>query len=272
MKKTILLTGATDGIGLETAKQLINDDTTLLIHGRSDQKLVNTKNILSDISRSANVETYCADLSNLSEVGAMASAVVEKHPTIDILINNAGVYKTQTPVTSEGYDIRFIVNTVAPYLLTKRLLPNFSSQSRVINLSSAAQASVDLEALNGKVRLSDDQAYAQSKLAITMWSFFLANELGDKAPTIVAVNPASFLGSKMVKDAYGMDGKDLSIGADILFRAALSDEFANASGRYYDNDRGEFAQPHADALDAVKTEQLILNLEKLVTGLVLNEK
>jgi NAD(P)-dependent dehydrogenase (short-subunit alcohol dehydrogenase family) len=114
--------------------------------------------------------------------------------------------------------------------------------------------------------LSDSDAYAQSKLALTMWSFEMARELGAGGPMIVAVNPASFLASKMVKEAYGQDGHDLRIGADILSRAALSDEFAHATGQYYDNDRKSFAQPHPDALDSVKNQRLIDAIEQ-VAGL-----
>ena len=78
---------------------------------------------------------------------------------------------------------------------------------------------------------------------------------------VIAVNPASFLASKMVKDAYGVDGNDLRVGADILVRAALSDEFANASGRYFDNDQRRFAAPHPDALVAAKNEQVVQGID-----------
>ena len=101
----------------------------------------------------------------------------------------------------------------------------------------------------------DGPVYAQSKLALTMWSIHLAHQLGDQGPLIIPVNPASFLGSKLVKDAYGLEGNDLGIGADILCRAALSEEFSNASGKYFDNDSGLFKDPHADALDAEKNHK-----------------
>ena len=153
---------------------------------------------------------------------------------------------------------------VAPYILTKALLPELGPEGRVANLSSAAQAPVDLEGFLAKGRFSDSDAYAQSKLAITMWSTALAAELGEDGPMIVSINPASFLGSKMVKEAYGHEGHDLGIGADILTRAALSDEFADAFGRYYDNDRRSFAQPHPDALDPVKNKRVVEALEAFV--------
>ena len=92
-------------------------------------------------------------------------------------------------------------------------------------------------------------AYAQSKLAITIWSAELAREMPD-GPVFVAVNPGSLLATKMVKEGFGIDGKDLNIGADILVTASLSDAFATASGQYFDNDSGVFAAPHAAAADA----------------------
>lgn len=93
-------------------------------------------------------------------------------------------------------------------------------RNSLVNLSSAAQSPVDLEALAGNRKLSDDLAYSQSKLALTMWSSALAKGVGTTGPMIVAVNPRSMLGSKMVKEAYGVDGGDLGIGADILVRSA----------------------------------------------------
>ena len=160
-----------------------------------------------------------------------------------------------------------MVNTISPYLLTKRLLPLLPGDGRVINLSSAAQSPVSLKALAGQTRLNDGQAYAQSKLALTMWSFQLARALTDKGPTIIAVNPGSQLASKMVKDAYGIEGGDLGMGADILVRAALSQEFANASGRYFDNDQGRFSQPHPDALNTEKNGKLVAAIDAILVKL-----
>ncbi|MGS2717269.1 SDR family NAD(P)-dependent oxidoreductase [Eionea flava] len=264
MKKTILLTGATDGIGLETAKTLSAQGHTLLLHGRSETKLDSIKKTLLALNSNASIDMFQADLSNLSAVRQLALAIKKEHSIIDVLINNAGVFKTPQPITDEGFDIRFMVNTIAPYLLTQQLLPLLKRQGRVINLSSAAQAPVNLEALKGQTLLNDSEAYAQSKLAITMWTYQLAKSLGDNAPSLMAVNPASFLGSKMVKEAYGSDGKDLSIGADILVRAALDDEFSNIKGQYFDNDIGHWSQPHPDALDDSKNNALVSVIDEIV--------
>ena len=120
----------------------------------------------------------------------------------------------------------------------------------MINLSSAAQAPVELDVLTGRERLEDEFAlYAQSKLALTCWTRHLALQRKGNEPIFIALNPGSMLASKMVQQGFGVAGKDIAIGADILVRAALTEEFATANGCYFDNDQGKFASPHLDALD-----------------------
>jgi len=262
MKKTILLTGATDGIGLEAAKLFVQAGHTLLIHGRSLEKLASVQQLLSEYSSESVIEVFNADLSSLSEVAQLASKISEKYAKIDVLINNAGVLKTANPINDQGLDNRFVVNTIAPYLLTIGLLGLLGSTARVINLSSAAQASVDLSALEGERVLDDMQAYAQSKLALTMWTKQLAKTVG--MPVMIALNPSSLLASKMVKEHFGVAGADLSIGASVIVRAALSDEFSQATGLYYDNDIQQFSDPHRDALNTFKCQQLVEAVEKIL--------
>jgi len=264
IQKTILITGATDGIGLETARMLVQLGHYVILHGRNPVKLEEVARTLSALSDGGRVESYVADLSHMAAVEELAKAVAEKHANLDVLINNAGVFSTPDPITPDGLDVRFAVNTMAPYQLTKRLLPLLGNSGRVINLSSAAQATVDSDALAGQGRLPDGAAYAQSKLALTMWSRSMALARKDDGPAIIAVNPKSFLGSKMVKQAYGVAGGDLRIGAEILCRASLSDEFAGASGQYFDNDSGRFASPHPDALNPKKCEEIVRVIEAVL--------
>ncbi|MFD2166140.1 SDR family NAD(P)-dependent oxidoreductase [Thalassotalea euphylliae] len=268
MTKTILLTGATDGIGFETAKSLISLDHTLLIHGRNPQKLDDVALQLHGINPKANVRKYVGDLSSIVATNELATNIVAHEKHIDVVINNAGIYSTREWQTVDKLDVRFAVNTLAPYLLTKKLLPLMPSDGRVVNLSSAAQATIELDAISGHRELSDGAAYAQSKLAITMWSMQMAKELGDKGPSIIAVNPKSFLGSKMVKEAYGVAGGNLSVGADILCRAALSDEFNDASGKYFDNDIGQFAKPHQDALNEHLVTLVVDKIEQIIAEII----
>nr|MBX2806868.1 SDR family NAD(P)-dependent oxidoreductase [Hyphomicrobiales bacterium] len=263
MTKTILITGATDGIGLETAKKLAAHGHTLLLHGRNAEKLEKASQKIAVDSDAGTLTTYVADLAKIADVEALASDVAANHDRLDVLINNAGILKTSDPITEDGFDVRLVVNTLAPYLLTKRLLPLLGPSSRVVNVSSAAQAPVNLAALTSGTRLDDMAAYSQSKLAITMWSNALARSLTD-GPVMIAVNPGSLLASKMVREGFGIDGNDLSIGADILSRAALSDEFADANGKYYDNDAGRFGSPHTDALNHEKCGDLVQSIEQML--------
>jgi len=264
MQKTILVTGSTDGIGLETARMLVSLGHNVLLHGRNPVKLKKVERTLSALPDGGRVESYVSDLSRMADVEALAKAVAEKLAKLDVLINNAGVYNAPDLISQDGLDVRFAVNTIAPYLLTQRLLPLLGASGRVINLSSAAQSPVDPEALAGRGKLSDGAAYAQSKLALTMWSRSMALSLKDDGPAIIAVNPGSMLGSKMVKQAFGVAGGDLRIGADILCRSALEDEFAAASGQYFDNDSGQFTSPHPDALNPQKSEKIVRVIEAVL--------
>lgn len=261
MSKTILITGATDGIGLEAAKRLAQDGNTVLVHGRSKGKMEAAR---AEIG--GKTQAYLADLSRSADVVGLIDAIKRDHTRLDILINNAGVLKAHETVTPEGFELRFMVNTIAPYMLTMGVLELIPAEGRIINLSSAAQSTVDIAALQDGRPMGDMDAYAQSKLAITMWSRDLAARLPD-GPSVLAVNPGSLLASKMVKEGFGVAGNDLSIGADILYRAALDPDFADASGRYFDNDAGAFGQPHPDALDTGKVSAVVRAIEATISRL-----
>ncbi|WP_425045831.1 SDR family NAD(P)-dependent oxidoreductase [Primorskyibacter sp. S87] len=245
MTKTIFITGSTDGIGLLTAKTLVAQGHKVILHGRSAGKLEAAAKEVG-----GKVASYEADLSSLEATSALAEMVNDDHGRIDVLINNAGVYKTSNPILPNGQDVRFVVNTLAPHVLTAALLPRLPSEGRVINLSSAAQAPVDLAALSGEKQLDDMGAYAQSKRAITLWSAAMAAN-HPTGPVFIAVNPGSLLASKMVKEGFGVAGNDLQIGADILCRLALDGDFAKASGRYWDNDAGGFGNVDLSQANAV---------------------
>ncbi len=264
MQKTILITGSTDGVGKLTSIKLAGDGHSVYLHGRSPEKLESTISEIKNITKNENVGGFIADLSEQDAVEKMAEQINKDLPKIDILINNAGIFKSPASHNQKGMDIRFAVNYLAPYLLTEKLTPLIKkgADPRIINLSSAAQSSVSGDALCGSVNLSDQEAYAQSKLALTMWSFHLAERLPDVA--VIAVNPGSLLNTKMVAEAYGQSWSSADKGADILYDLAVSENFKRITGKYFDNDQGAFAQAHPDAYSKIKIDTLIQATKNLI--------
>lgn len=262
--KTILITGSTDGIGKIAATELAKQQHRVLLHGRNPEKLANTLSEIKSISGNTEVFAYRADFGDLGSVLRMAEQIRNEQQKLDVLINNAGIFKTNSPLNANGLDIRFVVNYLAPYLLTRELLPllESGSNSRLINLSSAAQASVSLTALTGKDHLTDQEAYAQSKLALTAWSFAMAQEYEEL--TTIAVNPGSLLNTKMVQEAYGHHWSAAEKGSDLLVALATSAEFDQSSGQYFDNDKGGFGPAHPEAYEAEKTRELLAVTNELI--------
>ncbi len=261
MTKTILITGSTDGIGKLAATKLAKEGHAIYIHGRNEEKLVKVIAEIKVLSNNENINGFVADFSDLDAVEKMSSQVKEQLPKIDVLINNAGVFKSAVHQTKAGFDIRFVVNYFAPYLLVQRLLPLLEKgeATRIINLSSAAQAPISYKALSGEEQIGVQASYAQSKLALTMWSFHLAEKL--KNIMVIAVNPGSLLNTNMVKEAYGRFWSSADKGGNILYDLAVSEEYNGVTGKYFDNDKGNekgtFGEAHPDAYNPSLIHKLI---------------
>jgi len=138
MSQIVFITGSTDGIGKLTARKLATAGHQVILHGRNADKLSTVVNDIKRDSGNDNVSGYIADLSDLSAVKQLAAKVLTDHPRIDVLINNAGVYMARQPRTAAGLDVRFLVNYLAPVVLTEALLPALRAATapRVVSLSS----------------------------------------------------------------------------------------------------------------------------------------
>lgn len=253
--KHILITGSTDGIGKLLALRLAKEGHFVGVHGRNEAKLNATVTEIKAESKNDNVVGFLADYSNLSDVRKMAKEVTEKMPKIDVLVNNAGIFKAKIDTAANGVDVRLVVNYLAPYQFTNAVLPLLKKADapRIVNLSSAAQSPVSLNALQGGISLGANDAYAQSKLALTMWSFYLAKQ--EPSISVVAVNPGSLLDTKMAKEAYGQHWSPAEKGVDILYDLAMTD--SAETGKYFDNDKGFYSEAHPDAYNALKIEGLL---------------
>ena len=218
-------------------------------------------------SSNNNVDGFVADFSNMEAVKSMAKCAHNLLPKIDVLINNAGVFKSTIHKTEEGLDIRFAVNYFAPYLLTKMLMPLLEKgrDTRLVNLSSAAQSTVTPGVLNGQVSISASEAYAQSKLALTMWSFDMAKKY--ETIQFIAVNPGSLLNTRMVAEAYGQHWAPADKGANILYELAVSQKYKGITGMYFDNDKGDFGKAHPDAYN----DELVVKLIEQTSSILFNK-
>lgn len=264
MIKTIVITGGTDGIGKLAALKLADAGHEVYIHGRDQKKINATITELKKQVNNTKIYGVLADFSDLSSVEKMAEQLKNELPKIDVLINNAGVFKSAHSKNAQGLDLRMVVNFIAPYLLTQHLMPLLkkSATARIVNLSSAAQAPVSIEHLLGHQDIGVQAAYAQSKLALTMWSFELAKQ--QPSIIVIAVNPGSLLNTKMVQEAYGQHWDSAEKGANILYDLALQDTYSKNSGHYFDNDSGIFSKAHPDAYDAEKIKKLITAVNQII--------
>ncbi|NNF27158.1 MAG: SDR family NAD(P)-dependent oxidoreductase [Gemmatimonadetes bacterium] len=263
MTKRVLITGSTDGIGLVAARDLLALGHRVVLHGRNPKKLADLAREFDEAGHEGQYETHEADLAVLAEVERFSEGLASQAEGLDVLINNAGVFTAPEPRTADGLDVRFAVNTIAPYIITRRLLPKIGPDGRIVNLSSAAQSPVDARAFRGEVPVSAGAAYAQSKLALTAWTRALGLKLGG-SPSVVSVNPGSLLGTKMVLEAFGSSNRSVQIGADILVRATVDEEFDGCEGEYFDNDVGRFGAPHPDVND----EGVRGEIEELIRSVV----
>lgn len=265
MKKTILITGSTDGIGKLTAIKLSRNGDEIYLHGRNPNKLAKVIEEVKNISGNENIKGFVSDFSDIQDVIAKGKSIGQDLDHIDVLINNAGVFKSPTTYNETGLDMRMMVNYIAPYIFTNELIPLLlkSDQPRLINLSSAAQAHVSDDILMGKRKGSENDTYAQSKLALTMWSMDLAKRYPQIM--VIPVNPGSLLNTNMVKEAYGRFWSSADKGADILYNLATKNEYISRSGEYFDNDAGQFGDAHADAYDEAKIKHLIKVTEDIIS-------
>jgi len=182
--QVFLITGATDGIGRGTARELARMSATVLLHGRDAGRLSATRDEIARSTGNKRLETYRADFASLAEVRRLADEVRNRHDRLDVLINNAGIgagfRKNQRRATSaDGYELRFQVNHLAPFLFSHLLLPLLyrATPARIVNVASAAQAPIDFDDVMLERGYDGFRAYSQSKLAMVMATFELAERL-----------------------------------------------------------------------------------------------
>jgi NAD(P)-dependent dehydrogenase (short-subunit alcohol dehydrogenase family) len=245
--KTILVTGATDGLGRALATELARQGATLLVHGRSPERLAETVAHIRAATGNDRLRPYRADFSELAQVRRLADDVIAHESRLDVLVNNAGI-GTVVPgggermESKDGYELRFAVNYLAGFLLTRRLLPllTASAPARIVNVSSAGQQAIDFDDVMLTHGYSGVRAYCQSKLAQILFTIDLAEQLDGTGVTVNALHPATYMPTKIVASPIST----LEEGVRATGRLAL-DDLGGATGRYFNGVREARADPQA---------------------------
>jgi NAD(P)-dependent dehydrogenase (short-subunit alcohol dehydrogenase family) len=256
-ERAILVTGATDGLGRALATELARAGATLLLHGRDDARGRETVEEIRAHAGSETVRWYRADLSSLDEVRELARRVESEHDRLDVLVNNAGIGTTLPGdgarlESRDGHELRFAVNYLAPFLLTRLLQPLIvrSAPARIVNVSSAGQSPIDFGDVMLESRYDGVQAYCQSKLAQVMFTFDLAEELRDAGVTVNCLHPATYMPTKMVRAAGARPASTLEEGVAATLRLVSDPALEGVTGRYFDRQREARAQRQAYDRDA----------------------
>jgi retinol dehydrogenase-13 len=275
---TCVLTGATSGVGFQTARRLAQGGAHLILVCRNSEKAARVQETLRRESGSQ-IDSIQADFSRLTDVRTAAYTILDKYPHIDLLINNAGVHTTHRTVTESGLETVFCVNHLASFLLTRLLLKRMieCAPARIIQVNSQGHrfGGLDINDLKWEKRhYKGLQGYGASKTAqlLTVWEF--ADRLKGSGVTINAVHPGE------VRTNIGMNNgllyrwyqryllwwilKDPLISGSAIYYMAAALEMTGVSGRFFNQTIDEKPAPHALDRSAGK---IIWKISETLTGL-----
>jgi NAD(P)-dependent dehydrogenase (short-subunit alcohol dehydrogenase family) len=248
-EKVCLVTGSSSGIGEVTARELAKMSTTVVMLCRNRAKGEAVQAEIKEVSGNAQVDLIVADLSELAEVRRAAQEFKEKYTQLHVLINNAGGMNAERKVTSDGLEVTFATNYLAPFLLTQLLLDvlKASAPARIVNVSAPAHkiGKIDFTDLQGKQRYNSLKAYTQAKLAQIYFTYELAERLAGTGVTVNALDPGHVVsnfnnGTKgithiIAEVIYFFDGISAEKGAQTTLYLASALEVEGVSGKYFLN-------------------------------------
>jgi NAD(P)-dependent dehydrogenase (short-subunit alcohol dehydrogenase family) len=264
-RKTALVTGATDGVGRLVARELAKQGWRVLVHGRNRPR---GEVLVREIEQASGRATFlAADLASLAEVRRLAEEVCKTTDRLELLINNAGIGTVGNApgrqTSADGHEMRFAVNYLAGFLLTRLLLPllKASAPARIVNVASAGQQAIDFSDVMLTRRYSGIAAYCQSKLAQILFTIDLASELEGSGVIVNALHPSTYMNTTMVAQAGVSPVSRVEDGAAAILQLAVSPALEGRSGLYFNVLSEARANPQAyDAQARRKLKALSLEL------------
>ncbi len=257
----ILITGATDGIGRQIAIELARRFEPMLLHGRNSLKLEILKKELKDISSGLRVETIQSDFRSLQHVESMAQTILNKYPSVNIVINNAGTYEKRFSLSADGYESTYAVNFLAHYSLTLQLVPMLvkSVKSRIIHVSSMTHewAKPDISRISDILSYEAGSAYALSKLLNLVLSVELNRRLHDYSVCSTALHPG-VIDTKLLRAGWS-GGDSVEEGAQTPVFLATKPWDKSDCGKYFESKTARSVSVHA--LDPDFAKEVFLKAE-----------
>jgi NAD(P)-dependent dehydrogenase (short-subunit alcohol dehydrogenase family) len=253
-EQRILVTGSTDGLGREVARELARRGARVLVHGRDPRKV---EQVAGEVGAEAGL---VADLADLGQVRRLADEAGE----LDTLVNNAGVIEWERRESADGHELTLAVNHLAHFLLTELLLPRMREPARIVNVSSLGQAPLDWDDLMFERGYEGYTAYARSKLAQVLFTMELAERLRGRDVTVNALHPATLMDTKMVLDNLGRPRSSVEEGVEAVLRLVADPELDGVSGRFFDGTRE--SAPHGQAGDPAARRRLWEESERLTAA------
>jgi len=250
-EQTVLITGATGGLGRALVHRAAGHGATVVAHGRDERRL---RDLALEVEEATgtSIDTVAADLADLREVDRLADSVLDTYDRLDVLVNNAGVGfgvpDGPREVSVDGIELRFAVNHLAAYRLAGRLakLLEVSAPSRIVQVASAGQLALDPDDPLTEHGWDGVTAYRRAKLAQVMATYDLAADLVGTGVTVNALHPATFMDTAMVRDSGVSPTSTVEEGLAATWRLVADPDLEGVSGRYFDGTRGGTTDPQAD--------------------------
>ncbi len=267
--KTVVITGASDGIGRSTATGLVRMGAKVLIVGRNETKTRQVAEAMEKARAGASVHPFIADLSQMDEVRRVSEEILSAHPVIDVLVNNVGGIFMDRRLSADGLEMTFALNHLSHYLLTHLFLDSLMAapEGRIVNVSSGAHrgVSLDFDDLQMEGKFEGWKAYQRSKLCNLYFTFALARRMRETGVTVNALHPgfvASKIGNnnegKMFSMALGFAKRIAAVspatGARTSIYLASSPEVHGVTGDYFE--KCQVAKASATARQADAAERL----------------